>query len=56
LSGNLTVAGATGVNVTDGSVQIKAANWSYDSSSAGFENAVLKLNGTAALKVYNSDQ
>ena len=56
VAGNLTVNGATGVNVANGSLSIKAANWSYDTSSAGFENAKLTINGTTALRVYNSDQ
>ena len=55
LNGNLTVTGATGVNVTAGALAIKAATWSYDTSSAGFENAALAINGTTALRVYNSD-
>lgn len=56
VAGNLTVSGATGVNIANGSLSIKAANWSYDTSSAGFENAKLTINGNTALRVYNSDQ
>ena len=56
VAGNLTVSGATGVNIASGSLSIKAANWSYDTTSAGFENAKLTINGNTALRVYNSDQ
>ena len=41
--------------MTNGAVAIKAATWSYDTSTAGFENAALTINGTTALRVYNSD-
>lgn len=56
VNNTLTVTGAGGVNVTQGDVFIKAADIGYDTSSVGFEKLSVKLNGTTALQLFNSDQ
>ena len=56
MAGNLTVSGTTGVNVTAGNLQIKAATITYDTTTAGFENLNISTNGTSAVRIYNSDQ
>lgn len=56
VNNTLNVTGAGGINVTQGDVLIKAADIGYDTSSVGFEKLAIKLNGTTALQLFNSDQ
>ncbi len=44
------------MNVTAGDLFPKNADIGYDTSSVGFEKLAVKLNGTTALQLFNSDQ
>ena len=56
INNTLAVTGAGGINVTSGDLFLKAADIGYDTSSVGFEKLAIKLNGTTALQLFNSDQ
>lgn len=56
VNNTLAVTGAGGLNVTAGALSLKNATIGYDTSSVGFENLAIKLNGTTALQLFNSDQ
>ena len=56
VNNTLAVTGAGGLNVTAGDISLKNATIGYDTSSVGFEKLAIKLNGTTALQLFNSDQ
>ena len=56
VNNTLAVTGAGGLNVTAGDLSLKNATIGYDASSVGFEKLAIKLNGTTALQLFNSDQ